>query len=353
MKNLNALTLLLLTAALTGCATPRPRVTVKNPPAPAIPVEAAESAPAVHAIPAPADIDEKIVEPAVPAEPAIPFRTVVAVQTCLDRNNFSCGVIDGQLSDQTAAALRAWQDSRGLPVTGEIDDATLARVGNLDAEFTTYTVQQSDIDALTDFPTGWREKAARQRLGYATILETVAEKFHAAEQCLQDLNPGVNWPNPAAGTSLVVPKSLPGRYVEVSRISISLSKKELRGFDPSGKEVVLFPCSIAKDVAKRPVGELKIVNAAANPTYTFDPEVFAGEPDAAGITTRLLIPPGPNNPVGLAWVGLDKPGYGIHGTAWPEDIGKTESHGCFRLANWNAQKLVKMIKIGTPVTVAP
>jgi lipoprotein-anchoring transpeptidase ErfK/SrfK len=279
------------------------------------------------------------------------MRTVVAVQTCLDRNNFSCGCIDGELTEKTVSALKAWQTARGLPATGEVDEPTLRRVGNLEAEFGTVEVTREMISALTPYPTSWRDKAAMRRLNYSTVLEAVAEKGHASEDLIQRLNPGVAWPDPPAGTMLVVPKVWPARYVAAARLVLSLSRKEIQAFDSGGKMVAQFPCSIARDVSKRPVGDLAVVNAASDPVYTFDPSLFAEDAEAATISGRLLIPAGPNNPVGVAWVGLSKPGYGIHGTPRPEDIGKTESHGCFRLANWNAAKLVKMIKVGAPVRV--
>ena len=291
--------------------------------------------------------------PAPPPAPVIPFRTVVAVQAALDRNNFSCGCIDGVLASHTRDALRAWQAARGLPVTGEIDAATLRRVGNLDAEFTTYAVAPSDLEGLTPFPTSWAAKAALAHMNYSTVQEALAERFHMSEAALQQLNPGAAWPDPPAGTVLAVPSVAPARHVDAARLEISLTHKTLKLVDAQGKVVGLFPCSIARDKAKRPVGELKVVNAASDPVYTFDPAIFPEEPEARAIGAKLIIPPGPNNPVGVAWVGLDKPGYGIHGTAWPEDIGKTESHGCFRLANWNARKLTRMVKVGTPVVVEP
>jgi len=88
-----------------------------------------------------------------------------------------------------------------------------------------------------------------------------------------------------------------------------------------------------------------------HPNYTFDPALFAEDPEAQAMTAKIIISPGPNNPVGTIWIGLNKAGYGIHGTPYPEDIGKAASHGCFRLANWNAEKLVAMVKIGMPVVI--
>ena len=92
---------------------------------------------------------------------------------------------------------------------------------------------------------------------------------------------------------------------------------------------------------------------AENPDYTFDPDLFAEDPEAVAIGKKLRIPPGPNNPVGLAWIGLDRPGYGIHGTPAPEDISTTESHGCLRLTNWDALKLVHAVRQDLPVVVLP
>ena len=96
-----------------------------------------------------------------------------------------------------------------------------------------------------------------------------------------------------------------------------------------------FPCSIAAQVEKRPVGELHVAAIAPNPNYTFDPEVFPESLEARQLNQKLILRPGPNNPVGVAWISLDKTGYGIHGTPSPEQVGRTESHGCFRLANWD------------------
>ena len=114
-----------------------------------------------------------------------------------------------------------------------------------------------------------------------------------------------------------------------------------------------FPCSIAARVEKRPVGELHVIVIAPNPNYTFDPELFPESAEARQLNQKLVLPPGPNNPVGVAWIGLDKPGYGIHGTPNPEQVGRTESHGCFRLANWDAEYLSHFVWVGMPVFVEP
>jgi lipoprotein-anchoring transpeptidase ErfK/SrfK len=112
--------------------------------------------------------------------------------------------------------------------------------------------------------------------------------------------------------------------------------------------VAIFHCSIAQAVEKRPVGDLSVKVVVTDPDYTFNP---ASWPEVTNVTRKLRIAPGPRNPVGVAWIGLDKPGYGLHGTVRPQDIGKTGSHGCFRLANWDAARLARAVSIGTPVVV--
>jgi len=257
------------------------------------------------------------------------------------------------MTEFTRTALTAWQTSRGLPVTGDADPATLATIGNPEGYFTTHSVSQEEIDSLTAVPESWLARSRMERLGYETILELVAEKYHATEQLILELNPAVAWPHLPAGTFLRVPNPRPNRHPPVKRIEIEMSRNQLRGYDTEGRQVLLFPVSIAEEVAKRPEGDLRIVNAAEPPNYTADPAVLTEYEELQSLGKKLLIPPGPNNPVGLGWLGLNQPGYGIHGSPSPEEIGITRSHGCFRLANWNITKLMKMVTIGTPVVVMP
>jgi lipoprotein-anchoring transpeptidase ErfK/SrfK len=168
------------------------------------------------------------------------------------------------------------------------------------------------------------------------------------------LNPGVDWTNVVSGTTLQIPNiANPIARAKAAFIKIHLQDKTLEAFDAQTNLLAHFPCSIAKRVEKRPVGELHVAVIAPNPNYTFNPEVFPESAEAHQLQRKLVLPPGPNNPVGTAWIGLDKPGYGIHGTPRPEEVGRTESHGCFRLANWNAEYLLRLVSLGTPVVVEP
>lgn len=327
----------------------------KPPPAPTRTPPAQKPPPVarapVQAVPIP--IRPPVEKPAPPPEPVLAFRDMVAVQALLDRQNFSCGCITGFMNDQTRATLIAWQHEKGLPATGVFDESTLQKLGKVESAFAEHVVTEQEHSSLRVVPTTWLEKSRIDSLGYETILEYAAEKYHTTQEAMKTLNLDAAWPNPPAGTRLTVPKVSPSPVPQARRIRIKLGRKTLWVYDTRGRLVALFPCSIAHSVEKRPVGELKVTKCAADPNYTFDPDLFPESEEAKTLGKKLLIPPGPNNPVGLAWISLSMEGYGIHGTPKPEEIGLTGSHGCFRLANWNAQKLLKMISIGTPVMVEP
>jgi lipoprotein-anchoring transpeptidase ErfK/SrfK len=279
---------------------------------------------------------------------------VVAAQIALARHGFSCGSIDGVAGSQTRAAVRGFQRKAGLPETGVLDLPTLARLSPKETPFTHYVVTEEDLNRLTPVPSGWFAKSTRERLDYETILELVAEKSRSHPRLLRDLNRGLDWTRITAGTRVITPAIEPPRDdIRAARIVINLGERALRAYDSRSNLLAQYPCSIARQVGKRPVGTLRVNKIAPNPNYRFDPEIFRESPEARQIGRRLMIPPGPNNPVGTAWIGLDRPGYGIHGTPHPEDVGRTESHGCFRLANWDAEHLLKLSWVGMPVEVHP
>jgi len=201
-------------------------------------------------------------------------------------------------------------------------------------------------------PETWLGKSQVDRLDYESILELVSEKGRASIDFVRKLNPQVNWTNVKAGALIKIPRLDPPPVTErAAFVRVHLYTKTLDVFGASTNLIAHFPCSIAARVEKRPVGVLHVLKAARNPTYSFDPEVFPESAEAKKIGRKLTIPPGPNNPVGTAWIGLDRPGYGIHGTPKPEQVGRTESHGCFRLANWNAEHLLQLAWVGLPVII--
>ena len=321
---------------------PQPSTVPTNPPAPPLPVAIPQLVIQTNPAPIPAQGFPR------------PVRDVFEAQLALDRQAISPGSLDGVIGPQTCAALRAFQAKEHIPATGELDAATKERLPLATQAYTTYTVTSNDLARLQPLSSSWLGKSRQTALDYETILELVAEKAHSHPNLIRRLNPSTAWSNILEGTTVRLPdiaRCEPD--AKAAFATISLSGKVLEAFDAHTNLLVHFPCSIAQRVEKRPVGELHVAVIAPNPNYTFDPDLFPESAEARHLTTRLVLPPGPNNPVGVAWIGLDKPGYGIHGTPSPEQVGRTESHGCFRLANWNAEYLLKLVWIGMPVYVEP
>ncbi len=281
----------------------------------------------------------------------LPFATVVAIQTRLDRLNLSCGCIDGKFGRKTREAIEVWRKNAGLSRTNATTQTIVAMLGSAEGVFAEHVVTEQAIANLTAIPHTWAAKATMGAMGYETILEEVAERYHASQAAIRDLNPGIRWPNPPPGSCLRVPNPFPAIQVRAARLQISLKRKTICVLDDKDAIAAYFPCTIAAKAENRPVGDLTTITLVEHPNYTFDPALFADDTEAQTMIHKIILPPGPNNPVGTTWIGLDKPGYGIHGTPHPEDIGKAASHGCFRLANWNADKLITMLKIGTPVII--
>jgi lipoprotein-anchoring transpeptidase ErfK/SrfK len=225
----------------------------------------------------------------------------------------------------------------------------------LDAPLLTdYIVTSNDLARIQPLGKTWLAKSQQSALDYETILQLVGEMAHSNPSLIKKLNPDIDWSRVVPGAVLKIPAvEYPEPGDKAAFAIIRLSAKTLEAFDTESNLMAHFPCSIAAKVEKRPVGELHVSAVAPNPNYTFDPAVFPESPEAQAIGHKLILPPGPKNPVGVAWIGLDKPGYGMHGTPNPEQVGRTESHGCFRLANWDAAYLVKLVWVGMPVYVLP
>ncbi len=292
---------------------------------------------------------------ASPPEDATVFpraaRDVFEAQLALARRGYSSGSLDGVLGNQTRAALRVFQSLNGLPVTGDLDPLTRSRLILETPPLTNYTVSPYDLARLRPLGTNWLSKSLQDRMDYETILELVSEKARAHPTFVRSLNPGIAWDHVTAGTTVRVPSVAPPPRAKAAFVRIHLSAKTLEVFDAQTNLLAHFPCSIARRVEKRPVGTLRVAVVATRPTYRFDPANFPESAEARELNRILILPAGPNNPVGTAWIGLNKPGYGIHGTPRPEEVGRTESHGCFRLANWDADHLAQLVTIGTPVIV--
>jgi lipoprotein-anchoring transpeptidase ErfK/SrfK len=191
------------------------------------------------------------------------------------------------------------------------------------------------------------KQADLKRLDYTSAAEMLAERFHMSEDALERLNRGKKLDQ--AGTAITVanvnvkPAAL---TTKLGKIEVDKSRKLVRALSSDGKLIALFPASIGSEEKPAPTGTLKVVRVAKNPTYVYNPDYkFRG----VKAKHEFKIAPGPNNPVGVVWIALNEKGYGIHGTPEPEKVGKSYSHGCVRLTNWDALALAAMVKKGTVV----
>lgn len=278
------------------------------------------------------------------------LRAGAAIQAALDRRGFGVGLMDGRIGQKTRQALLDFRYAND-----RISDAE-ARQRLLDDPapvFVSYTVTADDRAQVGDAPTDWEQAAQLPSMSCRSLLEWLSEKFHATQNFLGALNPDVlDWNAALTGTVIWVPNTRsPDRKLAVAQIAVDTHCFRLRGYDKYGRLTCSFPCSIARDRAKVPVGELQVANLAPDPNYTFDPENFPESARAQQIGRKLILPPGPRNPVGVCWVSLSQPGYGIHGTPHPETIGNMESHGCFRLCNWDARSIGRAVTLGLPVVL--
>jgi lipoprotein-anchoring transpeptidase ErfK/SrfK len=320
-----------------------------------------------HGSPSPAPaVTAESINAAAPQGGSSDPALIVKTEVLLDRDGFSPGEIDGKNGDNFRKALAAFQQTNNLAPSGKLDADTWNALlsENTDPPLTSYVISENDVAGPFEkqIPSDLEKKSELQGLSYKTPQEEIAEKFHMSQDLLRQLNPHARFDQ--AGEKIVVanvepmalqdsrdtvkaaPKKQSRQEVSVGTIVVEKASRDVRAYDKDGKLLRFYPATIGSSEKPAPSGTFEVRRVAYNPDYHYNPK-FAWK----GVKAKepLTIKPGPNNPVGLVWIDLTAPSYGIHGTPDPEKIGKTESHGCIRLTNWDALDLAGIVHKGTVV----
>ena len=268
------------------------------------------------------------------------------VQVLLDRAGISPGIVDGYKGGMSESAIRAFEAREGFEVDGAMDEEVWKALGGPDAGAitTTYEITEEDADVRGEaLPEDYAELAELDRMGYVTVEEAVAERFHMDVDFLKALNPDASFE--AGGTVTVID---PGEDASgaVASITIDKGSRRLVAKDADGNTLTNYPVAVGSAETPSPSGTVEVKAVAMEPTYSYRPSENFQQGDN---DEPLTLPPGPNGPVGLVWIDLSKPTYGIHGTPDPAELFQESSHGCVRMSNWDATELARMVETGATV----
>ncbi|MEY2520986.1 MAG: hypothetical protein QOF24_2745 [Verrucomicrobiota bacterium] len=283
--------------------------------------------------------------------------TSVKLQIFLDNSDFGPGKIDGRMGEFFRKALVHYKRAHGMAETGAVDSWLLDQVPETYTTFTIPPEAENFVGPTSGKPS---EQSKLKKLLYGSLLELVAERYHSAEDFLKKLNPGMKLENLKPGDTVKVPNVLPFKIEDLHegfaqtnpafvnrKIYIDTKDRFLLIYD--GKQLVAeFPITPGSSTLPAPMGLWKILGIATLPVFRHDEGVLQhGEKSSVFYN----LPPGPNNPVGVLWMGLNKPHVGIHGTNNPETIGRAGSHGCIRTANWDAARVRELVTVGNAVSI--
>ncbi|MGJ4899603.1 L,D-transpeptidase family protein [Bradyrhizobium oligotrophicum] len=275
-----------------------------------------------------------------PAEEKM-YPVAIRAQVLLDRAHVSPGEIDGRFGDNARKALAAFARTKALAgdakLTPELWEALLR--GDQAPAIVSYTITRDDVKGpfLKKLPQHMEDMKDLPALGYTSPREALAEKFHMSEALLSALNPKASFDKEGEQIAVANVIRPDEKAPDIMRLDISKDAGTVQAFDRDGKLVAVFPATVGSDEKPTPDGTFKVTSRDADPNYRYNPDY-----EFKGVKSRkpFTIKPGPNNPVGAYWIGLSVGnGYGIHGTAEPSKVGKSESHGCVRLTNWDVRFL--------------
>lgn len=299
-----------------------------------------------------------------PDDPGVPQDrdTILRVQIFLDQNYFGPGKLDGAVGEFTYKAIVNYNYSHGAPDLYDWTGVTQEAERSVRVLYAAHRIRQEMLAHVDPtLPNDPALQAEFPWMAYRSLAELVAERFHTDESFLARINPQLNLSALRPGDLVVVPNVRPFRIEDVKKLAgykedpvlsnntIVVDTTERMAAVYSVDEVMLaaFPITPGKPQFI-PVGDWKVTKILNTPTFRYDKQFL--EEGVRGDEAHE-IPPGPNSPVGIIWCGLSKSGIGLHGTALPHTIGRSQSAGCVRFANWDAIRLPELIRPGSRVIV--
>lgn len=302
----------------------------------------------------------------------------VRLQIFLDQSHFGPGVIDGRPGRFTILAVSSWNEVNGYRSgdMGPVMEAARAAVPNPFAVAIVPEIAKKWVNTSLSYKKA--EQAKAKRMSYRSYAEFMSERYHTDVEFLVELNGSKKTYGLAPRSSVVVPNVTPfiiesltgSRYepeelLQMRHVVVDTKINQARIFESAPKALVVTdpdaPVKITANralVASFPItpgekrfikyGQWELKNCVQLPVWRYDQSLLDGNGRS---NNALNIPPGPNSPVGIIWAGLSVSGIGMHGTSNPETIGRAQSAGCIRLANWDVMRLPDFIRPGATVEI--